>query len=262
MRDYRIRVYDSQFDSLLELTILKAEASIKTKVSPENLFILGAALGYRSLHKYRGGKKISAIDSGVKSLDKLGDALIISPEFTDPLLGLALYEYGKIKIRRKILGKFGSNYSGVIHQLETVRRQARFVNYNSLYSMQMIYFESGNMSKALEINTILLGRFPENPSVLYNRALILENLGQAANAVIYWKHLIARIQSRTPHSNGYLAECHFKLARYYYLTNMLQDAQRESALAQIYLEQYISLEEMDGPYESFEQIKKNILQLN
>ena len=43
---------------------------------------------------------------------------------------------------------------------------------------------------------------------------------------------------------------------------MLQDAQRESALAQIYLEQYISLEEMDGPYESFEQIKKNILQLN
>lgn len=97
-RDYRVRRFEAQFDSLITQTVITARKALKRRPTAENYFLLGSAEGYRCFYLFRRGEWLKAINAAMTCLDNLRIALELNPKLVDPLLGLAMYDYGKSKI--------------------------------------------------------------------------------------------------------------------------------------------------------------------
>jgi hypothetical protein len=55
MRDYRVRLFEAQFDSLIKRAVQLAEQQARKQSTAEMLFALGTAHGYQALHRFRRG---------------------------------------------------------------------------------------------------------------------------------------------------------------------------------------------------------------
>jgi tetratricopeptide (TPR) repeat protein len=255
MRDYRIRRFEAPFDSLIHLTIHRAKEAIKERPSAENYFLLGSAEGYRCLHLFRRGQWFKAIKSAVNSVDHLSRARDMDPDFVDPLLGLALYDYGKSKV--PALGLFVSR-KDVIRRLERVRQEGRYVSISALYALQIVYFETERTEEAWKVNEALYLHFPDNPVCLYNRALLLEEMRRRQEAAEVWRRLIARVETSVQPGNGYLAECYYHLYLLEKEAGEIDHARKSLETAIRYVRAYREQDEMDGPYVSFKNIREAI----
>lgn len=254
-RDYRVRRFEDQFDSLITQTITTARKALKRRPTAENYFLLGSAEGYRCFYLFRRGKWLKAINAAMTCLDNLRIALELNPKLVDPLLGLAMYDYGKSKIPG--LGRLVRKQN-VIAKLERVQREGRYVSIPALYAMQIVHFETGNYVKAMACNDQLYRRFPSNPVCLYNRALLLEKLNRQADAVVVWKQLITRVETFVQPSNGYLAECHSHLSELYRSLGEPDNAGKALASARMCAGRYQAHEEIDGSYTTFEETARAI----
>lgn len=257
MRDYRVRRFETQFDSLISLTIAVTETALKRHPTAENYFLLGSAEGYRCLHLFRRGKWLTAIGSALNSVRNLRRAQDLEPDFVDPLLGLALYDFGKSKV--PALGWFVSRET-ILRRLERVQREGRYVSVSARYALQVVYMEMGQTDRAWEVNNWLYERFPRNPVCLYNRALLLEKLNRPQEAALVWEQLIARVEDIERPSKGYLAECYYHLSSLSHLAGETEQEASQLAAANRFVKLYRPEEEMDGPYTSFDETKKAISQ--
>jgi tetratricopeptide (TPR) repeat protein len=260
MRNYRVRTFETQFDSLIDLTVVVAKNALKSSPTAEHHFILGAAEGYRCLHQFRQGECLKATNGAMTSVKTLRLAAEVQPGYVDPLFGLALYEYGKGKVLSLGLGLSANTRKEVIRNLERVRQEGRYMSINAMYALQTIYLEAGDLARAMEINDHLYQRFPHNSGCLYNRALLLEKLHCAPEAIPVWKALITRIEAFGQPSNGYLAECHYHLAEIYRSLGEPEKAWEELDLAVMYVNRYQPEREMNGPYTTVKETRKTIEQ--
>ncbi|MBM3264350.1 MAG: hypothetical protein FJY97_13115 [candidate division Zixibacteria bacterium] len=255
MRDYRVPRFEAQFHSLIRRTIQVAQKTLKRHPTAQGYFLLGSAEGYRCLHLFRRGQRLKAIKSAMTSVAYLRLAHDLEPDFADPLLGLALYDYTRNKI--PALGWFISGKT-IATGLERVEREGRYISLSARYARQVVYFETGDIAGAWTINEWLYQRYPHKPGCLYNRALLLERMNRPMEAIPVWQQLIARIEGFGQPSNGYLAECHYRLAVLWERTGALDQAETHIEKARAYATRYRSDEEMDGPYVSFEETSKAI----
>jgi tetratricopeptide (TPR) repeat protein len=258
MSDYRVRIFEAEFDSLIELTIKMVRKSLKTDATPDNYFIWGVAEGYRSFHRFRRGEWLSAINSARTCIKSLRFANKLDTSFVDPLLGLALFEYGKSKALSLGLDLFSKKRKKAITMLKRTEKDGRYVSTSASYALQLIYYETGQFGPALELNDKLSQEFPTNPVGLYNRALLFEKMDRLADAIDIWKKLISRIEAFEQPSNNYLAECHYHLADLYRKLGQTNSATEELAKAEKYAGLYRRDQEMDGPYTNFKDIRKAI----
>ena len=95
MRDYRVRLFEAQFDSSINQAIQLAERQSRQRPQAEMLFALGAARGYKALHRFRCGDWGPALRDAVLSLNDMERAIVRDQAFVDPCLALGLYEYWK-----------------------------------------------------------------------------------------------------------------------------------------------------------------------
>ncbi len=268
MRDYRVRLFEAQFDSLIERGVHLAERQSRRKSTAENLFALGSARGYQALHRFRRGEWAQAFRDAVIALNAMDRALARDPDFIDPALALALYEYWKSVKLDFGLGIFSRKRELALGLLEKVWKHGRYVSVEAAYSLQTIHLQKGDYVRALEINTWLYQRFPRNPVCLYHRALILEKLERHREALEIWEKLMARIHEFRKASDGFLAECHLHRAWLYEKMNEMttdEAGQRpvETALklAAIHARQRDAAAEMQGPLESFEAVNREIARM-
>ncbi len=255
MRDYRVRRYESKFDSLINLAVKTARKALKTQRTAENYFILGAAEGYRCIHWFCRGKYQKVFSSAITCIKSLRLANKMKPEFVDPLLGLALYEYGQSKVIPLLLK---SKRKNAILIMKRVQQEVRYVSINAMYALMMIYYETYEFNKAWQLNEQLFLKYPRNPVCLYNRALLLEKLERYSEAILIWKNLISHIEMFVQQSNNYLAECHFHVAQIYQGMGEPEMAIQELELAEMYVKLYQPEQEMDGPYTNFKDTRKAI----
>jgi len=163
MRDYRVRKYEAEFDSLINLSVDISKQSVEKNPIAEYYLIYGASEGYRCLHLFRSGKWLKAIGAAIQTLKMLRKAQELDPNFVDPLFGLALYDYGKSKVQLLGLGLFSDKTGQIIENLKKVYIQSDFLSTNALFSLQLIYFETGQIDKMREVNKKLLSLFPDHP---------------------------------------------------------------------------------------------------
>lgn len=253
MRDYRVRLYESRLDSLIECSIKRAKIKAYNNPTAENYFILGAAQGHSTAYCFRCHKWFKAIKDAFQSLKNLNYALRLNPNFIDPLLGIALFSYAKKKI---MFGIFSDEK--VISDIIKVQQYGKFLSIDASYTLLLIYFERGEMDKAKMINDHLFMKFPGNPTCLYNRALILEKLGDYPEAAQIWKKLVHRIELSYPSSHNYLCECHFHISQICRQLEVTDAARYHLLQACYHARNYQAKNEIDGPYDSFKQIRMKI----
>ncbi len=265
MRDYRVRLFEARFDSLIQSAIALADKQVSSEASAERLFMLGTGRGYRGLHRFRRGEWAVGFRDAVLALNAMERALQRDATLVDPYLALGVYEYWKSAKLNFAGGLFADKRQQAIATLEQVRQQGRYVAVDAAYSLQTIHIHEGNYAQALEINDWLLQRFPQNVSALYHRGLILEKLDRVAEALAVWENVINRIRAFRQASDGYLAECHLHCAQ---LSERLPAAAsaggtNENVIlalqhARAHARRRIAEKELEGPLASFREIKKNI----
>lgn len=267
MRDYRLRLFEARFDSLIQSAVALADKQVRAEASAERLFMLGTGRGYRGLHRFRCGEWAAGFRDAVLALKAMERALQYDATLVDPYLALGVYEYWKIAKLNFAAGMFADKREQAIAELESVRQHGRYVAVDAAYSLQTIYIHEKNYTQALEINDWLLQRFPQNVSALYHRGLILEKLDRVAEALAVWEMVISRIRAFIQASDGYLAECYLHRAQ---LSERLPAPSAGGANERVILalqharshaRQRVAEKELEGPLASFREIKKAIDQM-
>ncbi|OPZ80217.1 MAG: Tetratricopeptide repeat protein [bacterium ADurb.Bin431] len=255
MRDFRIKAWQTEFDSLIAIASVKATTLLEREPTVENHFIAGVVQGYYCLALFGSGSYLRAIKTAENSISLLRKARQLDPGFADPLFGIAVYEYNKSKL---LFGLLGGEEKAAVAKLRKVEKEGRYLSTNASYSLQATYLENGQYDSALVINDHLYKYYAASPSCLYHRALLLEKTGRLEEALQIWEQLIATLQRRQPVSNGFLAESHYHLA---WLNRQLKrDENARKLLIQSarFAARRRADEELEGSYIKFKEIKGKI----
>jgi tetratricopeptide (TPR) repeat protein len=258
MSDYRVRSHEVEFEREIEQALRKGRARAARSPDAEAHFVVGASEGLWCVYQFKRGQRWSALNAARKSLRHLDAALRLDQGFADALLGLALYDYAKSKVRVLGLSLFPRSLRNAVTRLGRAVENARYVGINARYSQQLILYETAEFEEALRVNDALHARFPENPVCLYNRALILERLGRPAEALPIWEKLVGLLDSHPVRSQRFLAECHLHIAEIRREQGHSEAARTSLRRAAQHAQASRSAPEIDGPYVSFEKVDEAI----
>lgn len=265
MRNYRVRVYEAQFDSLLTVSMeLSKKAIKKNKNDGRNYFYLGCIYGSRSIFDARRGKWLDAFKCGSKVLNNFKKAVAYSPDFYDAYYGLGLYKYwlgAKAKFLRLLAFSKGQKREG-LEQIKLAAEKGRFLKVNALHGLTSVYYNEKKYEKALELSNRLYQMYPKNPSLLYKRGRLFQALERWREALQSFETLYALLKSARYQSISYQIECLYQMAKsQYHLKNYLE-TQRLCREAMALEKNCDFSKELDGPFEKFSEIKKQLHKLN
>jgi tetratricopeptide (TPR) repeat protein len=265
MRNYRVRLYESKFDSLLNLSIDLAEnAAKKDKKDGKNYFYLGCAYGSRSMYHAQRGKWFDAFKDGTQISKNFNKALTYEPEFYDSHYGIGLYKYwlgAKAKVLNVLPFTNDNRYEGIEHMKLAIEK-AQYLNVDGMYGLTAVYYNEGQFEKALELSDKVYERYPKNPAMLYRRGRILQALSRWQEAIAVFENLHSILETTPYQSISYQVECLFHMANSHYQLGSYGESQRLCAEA-VALEKTCDFsKETDGPLEKFADIKKQLFELD
>lgn len=261
MRNYRVNLYESEYDSLLSLAIERGSESIMTH--PEDVTVrlyMGGAYGYRGLFKMRNRDWVGALKDGARGLRILQQTLDLDPGAYDCYYGLGLYHYWR-SAKTDVSGGIGLFPNGKkkgIQEIWTAVRLGQYSESSGKYALVYSYFEDNDLEKARLLNLHLLKRFPDDPSAMYMRTRICERLGEWEEALQSATRLLAHLESVPWKSTGYLAECHYRIARAYHYLGDGENRDFHLNRALILAGERDGSREVEGPLEEFDEIVKEL----
>lgn len=265
MRNYRVRLYESEFDSLLNLSIQLAEAAAKrNKKDARNYFYLGCAYGSRSIYFAQRGKWFDAFKDGTQISKNFNKALAYEPDFYDSHYGIGLYKYwlgAKAKLLNVLPFSNDKRHEGIEH-IKLAIEKAQYLNIDGMYGLTAAYYNEGEFEKALEVSNQVYKIYPNNPSMLYRRGRIFQALHRWQEAIATFEKLHDILKTTRYQSVSYQIECLYQMAKSHYHLGNYSETQRLCSEA-IILETYCDFsKETDGPLESFSEIRKQLHELN
>lgn len=265
MRNYRIRLYEAQFDSLLTLSVKLSKQAIKrNKKDGRNYFYLGCAYGSRSIFYAQRGKWLEAFKYGSQVMRNFKRAIAYSPHFYDAYYGIGLYKYwlgAKSKLLR-FLPFANDNRQEGLEQIKLAISKAEFLNVDAMYGLSAAYFNDGEYDKALELAQQLYKSYPNNPTLLYRLGRIHQAQENWTEAKTYFNKLQNILKNSKFKSISYQVECLFQVAKCeYQLGNFLQT--QKLCQDAIILDKYCDFsKELNGPLDNYSDIKKQLHKLN
>ncbi len=181
-----------------------ALASLAQHETPEMLFYAGMAEAQASrMYSLRGENRATARE-GVRGREHLLRALALDPTLSDADLGLGLYNYYVdtfstiARLLRFFMGIPGGSKEEGIRQLERAmehgqltQSEARFYLAINLHNYEQRYEE------ALQIITVLVEKYPENPMFRLARGDLFGKLGRKAPAIADY-HAAEKAQFPSP----------------------------------------------------------------
>lgn len=213
MRNYRVRIHETEFDSLSETAVALAEQKLKKNPTAEMFFMHGSARGLQALYRFQQGEWSAALKDAAVALHSMNRALQKDPAFVDPSLTIGLYKYWKSQKLGFGIDLYAHERREAFVLIEQVWKQGRYSAVEAAITLQNILLYSREYQKALEVNDWLHDRYPAHPSVLYHRALLMERLQRPAKALAHWETLISRIRAFPIQSHTLLAECYLHCAQ-------------------------------------------------
>ena len=265
MRNYRVRLFESEFDSLLNLSIQLAEAAAKRdKKDGKSYFYLGCAYGSRSIYYAQRGKWFDAFRYGSQVQRNFNKAIAYEPQFYDSHYGIGLYKYwlgAKAKLLNALPFTNDNRHEGIQHMKLAVEK-AQYLNVDGMYGLTAAYYNEGQFEKALDVSDKVYQLYPNNPAMLYRRGRILQALNRWQEAIAVFGELDALLKNTLYQSVSYQIECRYQMAKSHYQLGNYGESQRLCVDA-IAKERYCDFsKETDGPLESFSDIQKQLHELN
>ena len=263
MQNYRIKDYESQLDSLLNLTIKIGNNAIKNAQHDAFVSIyLGGAYGFRGLHKVRKRDYWGAFKDGLKGVSILKKAVKADTSAYDAYHGLGSFHYwrsAKSKILRLLI--FRNDQQKGIDEVWKAINKGTYTDIEGKYALVAIYYDFGDYEKAFSVNQELFELFPTNPSCLYMRCRIFERMGKWEEAKQTYLKLLNHLSNSEYKSIGYQVECHYGIGFCYYKLSELEHALKHIRKALDLRNMRDASKELEGPLEDFDEIVKNALDL-
>ncbi|MFQ5651184.1 MAG: hypothetical protein ACE5IY_14690 [bacterium] len=263
-RNYRVKLYEPQIDSLLDLSIHLAKNALKkNKRDGRNYFYLGTALGFRSMFNAEQGKWMDAFKDGSQVLRNFNKAIAYSPDFYDAYYGLGLYKYwlgAKGAIRYLPFARKSRNQG--ITRIKITIEKGRFLRVNAMYGLLAIYYHEQEFEQAFQLSERLFKTYPRNPTLNYRRGRILQELGRWSEALQSFENLNKILTTTKYRCTSYQIDCLYQMAVCNYKLENYLETQRFCQQA-ILLEQQVDFSgETDGPIEKFSDIQSELHKLS
>ncbi len=262
--NYRVRKYEADVDSLIDLCFDLAEAAIeRDKNDARGHFYMGCALGFRMLKSVSLRKWISAFRDATQLPKSFKRTLHLDPDFYDAYYGLGLYRYWLgAKGAMRYLPGAGSNRTEGIEQMKLTAEKGRFLKVNALYGLVAVYHNEKDYQAALEVTEELSQLFPVNPNLQYRRGRLFQALGNWRRAASSFEQLDKLLMTAPYKSYSYRVDALFQTARSYHELGDLTKAQLLCQEAIALLDRCDSDKELDGPLDKFKEIEKSLLELD
>ncbi len=265
MRNYRVKLYEAKFDSLLNLAIkLSQNAKKRNKKDGRNYFYLGCAYGSRSMFYAQQGEWLNAFKYGSKVLQNFNRAVAYSPDFYDAYYGLGLYKYwlGAKSNFLRFLPFAKDNRLEGLEQMKIALEKGRFMKIDAMYGLYAAYYNEGEFEKALELSDQLYTMFPNNPSLLYRRGRIFQDLEKWNEAIKTFEKLQNILKTTTLQSLSYQIECLYQIAKCQYQKENYPETQRLCQDAIILEKQCDFSKELNGPLDKYSDIINELHKIN
>ncbi len=263
-QNYRITVYEDEYERSIDLAIEKGEHYLR-KNNDDALahFYLGGSYGFRGLHRVRKRQWLQVFSDGYRGLKHLQISIKLRPDLYDAYYGLGLYHYWRSAMAGvlRFLPIIADRRQQGINELKLAIEKGRYVKIECKFALAAVYYNEARYDSALTIYDELYERFPFDPSAIYMRARTLEKLGRWDEMLEMVQKLVTVLDAFPYRSVGYQVECNYLIALA--LTNL---GRKDEAIP--YLETALMLakkrdkkKELEGPLEDFKEIVKNTKRL-
>ncbi|MBW1998480.1 MAG: hypothetical protein JRJ29_11020 [Deltaproteobacteria bacterium] len=265
MSNYRTKRFTKELKQNIRLAIETGNALLDTGDDPWIPFYIGAAYGYRAFNRFRENDWIGSYVAGRKGIDKLKEALEMEPNIYDAYLGLGSYHYwrtAKSKFLRIIAFWMKDKRELGLRQLQFSAKHGLYAKNQASYNLVAAYYDYGRYEKASEVLEGIIER-KERPSIsdLYYRGRLLMKFERWSEAEFTFKELLERLEGQRLPSVGYQVECKYWIAEALKLQGRLPAAFSWAKKAMAQREERSPGLELQGPFESFDDIKRNLERL-
>ncbi len=265
MLNYRVSLFDPQFDSLTTLTIDVGKKAIKQYKDDANaFFVLGAAYGFRGLQRIRKGKWFGAFRDGIRGVSNLKKAHEMDKTLYDVYYGLGLYYYWK-SAKAKVLTflrLMKDEREKGIEYLTTAVEKGNFSSTEAVFALIEIYFYEEKQEDALKAALSLKDKFANDPTWNYLTAKILVKLKRWDEANKYFIVLLDLLEESEFKANSYLAECHYGIAKCNFELGDNETARKELQQASEFSRLWDKEQEIEGPLLDFDIVLERMSELN
>ncbi|MBC8182076.1 hypothetical protein H8E88_13245 [candidate division KSB1 bacterium] len=265
MLNYRVRLFENEFDSVTTLAIKTGEKAIKQNKNDANgYFVLGASYGFRGLNRIRQGKWFRAFRDGLRGISKIKKAHELDKELYDAYYALGLYYYWK-SAKAKVLTflrMMKDEREKGIEYLKIVTEKGRFSSEEAKFALVEIYYYEDRYEEALLECEFLKSKFSSDPTWVYLIAKTLEKLHRWQPSKKYFTYLLQLLEESPYKSNSFFAECHYEIAKCAFEMGEYKTAVRELNLAFDFSKRWDKKKEIEGPLLDFDLVLKRMKKLN
>ncbi|OQX95891.1 hypothetical protein B6I21_03070 [candidate division KSB1 bacterium 4572_119] len=264
MLNYRVNLFDQQFDSLTTLAIEAAQkAVIKYKKDADAFFVLGSSYGFRGLNRIRRGEWLSAFYDGMRGMSNIRKAHRLDNEMWDVYYAFGLFYYWK-SAKAKVLTflrLMKDEREKGIEYLKIAIEKGKYTSEESKFALIEIYYYEDRYHEALKECNSISEIFRDDPTWNYLMAKIYGKLNQWKQAKIFYTKLLELLEQSPFKSYSFFAECHYGLAKCAFETKDFTTAESEIKLAIKLSEKWDKKKEIEGPLLDFDLVLKRIKKL-
>jgi len=266
MSTYRINDFQKEVESNIQKSIDTGTLQLTKSSDPWLHFYLGGAYGYRGFNRFRKLNYIGAYRDAGRGIGHFEQALQKDSTLYDVYLGLGSYYYwrtAKSKFLRIIAFWIPDKRDLGLEQLKFSIAHGRYSMYDGIYVLLAAYYDHGDYDPGLQL-TLEGIRQKEGPNLtdLYFKGKFLAKKQQWAEVKVIFEQIYEKIKDHQYQSIGYQVECKYWIARVLSEQGKDQEALQLAREAISLSQQRNSEAEIEGPLDSFDEIKKDLEKLH
>ncbi|MFC1539440.1 tetratricopeptide repeat protein [Candidatus Latescibacterota bacterium] len=266
MLTYRFNEFQNDFYVNTKLALDKGTRLLEKNNDPWLNFYVGAAYGYKALHRFRQHNWIGAYIDGRKGINNLNTALEKLPNLYDCYYGLGNYNFWsteKSKFIRILVFWMEDKRKRGLDQLQLSIDRGRYCPYEATHGLIIAYYYYGDYDKALALNNIAM-ELNDNPSLetLYMRGRLMARFEKWSEVQTIFQKILEQLVVHPYQSIGYQVECKYWIAEALKSQNQPYEAYELTVHALAQSKNWSKDKEIDNPLEGFDIIKKHLEKLH
>lgn len=265
MGSYRINHFEDKLEYCVSMVIEKGEEALKRNDDPWIYFYLGSAYGFRGYNRMTKHNWIGAYLDGRKGISNFKKALELDSTLYDVFLGLGSYHYwrtAKSKFIRIVAFWIPDKRELGLRQIEFSIKYGRYCPDQASYVLVSSLVDNKEYDRAYAVLEKALSKREEpNISDLYYKGYLMAKLENWPEAESLFTRLFQHLENYEYKSYGFLAECKYWIAKSLEKQNHQELALQVASEAIAFDQKRNQYNEVEGPLDSYKNIKEQLLVL-
>lgn len=265
MLTYRFSKFQDDLHENAKLSIDKGTRLLEKDDDPWLNFYVGAAYGFKALHRFRQHNWIGAYIDGRKGIKHFNAALKKLPSLYDCYFGLGAYHYwrtAKSKFIRFLTFWIGDKRELGLDQMKLSVDHGRYCTFDAAHGLTIAYYHHGDYDKALALNNTTWKLIdPPSMGTLYMRGRLMAKFENWPTAQDIFKRILDRLVVYSHQSISYQVECKYWIALALKNQNQPDEAYNLVINALAQSKNWVKDRELENPFEGFDVIKKQLEKL-